>query len=130
MVAPGRKSALRAAIHPVGRLSVSSSAASSEISDEIAGELAQLEVGGRHSERLRLRAAELAGAEDLGPGASGRVMGLPVAQPAQAPQPVTDETSTRSPTLTVCTSGPTSATVPTASWPMRSPSAPTPMSPS
>ncbi len=63
----------------------------------------------------------------LGP--SMQVTGSPVAHPSQYPQPATDAVSTRSPGRKRRTSGPTSATVPTNSWPTAIPS-PTGMSPS
>ena len=45
----------------------------------------------------------------------------PARHAAQTPQPITPDTSTRSPLATVVTAGPTSSTVPTNSWPRCTP---------
>ena len=67
------------------------------------GDRQQLEVRGRHGEQIGLCAAQDTGAEDLR--TDTHVTGSRVAQPAQCPQPATDETSTRSPAFTLRTSG-------------------------
>ena len=111
-VPPGGMSARCAPAQPVARLSVSSSASSVSIPSGILSSWKS--------------AVGTASSSDWAPpstpapkicGPCTQQTGSWVAQPAQCPQPATEDTSTRSPTVTLRTSGPASTTVPIASWP-------------
>ena len=111
-VAPGVMAARCAPRKPVGRMSVRSTASSSATPS------------GMGSAKRSANGTAMASAWP--PGRSGTVpnaavlsfrqtLGWPARQGRHTPQPMTPETSTRSPRSRLCTSGPASATVPMAS---------------
>ncbi len=111
-VPPTGMSARLAAAQPVARLSVSSSACSVLM---FSGIFSSWKSAAGTASSSACAPPSTPEPKICGPDAHR--MGSLVAHPAHAPQPATDEMSTRSPTFTVCTSGPASTTVPIASCP-------------